>query len=236
MNKQGKLFLIPTPIGNDPDFPIIFFNQEILLNLEVFIVEELSTARRFLKKAGYLKDLNTVEFLVFNEQSGPEASQEFLPIIQSGSSVGLMSEAGLPCVADPGAAVVKLAHENNIEVVPLPGPSSIFLALMASGGNGQKFYFHGYLPIEKHLKIRKIADLEKDARYLGVSQIFMETPYRNVQLLELLIQSCKNDMKLCVACDLLSQNQLITTKSIHDWKKSSLVDIHKKPVIFVLFY
>ncbi|MHC1707526.1 MAG: SAM-dependent methyltransferase [Bacteroidales bacterium] len=235
MNK-GKLYLIPTPIGDDITYPLIYYPQDVLYSLDVFVVEELTTARRFLKKAGHPVDFSAIEFLVFNEQSPAEASMEFLSFIRSGRSVGLMSEAGMPCIADPGNLIVKHAHRNQIEVIPLPGPSSIFLALMASGGNGQQFSFHGYLPIEKNARSRKIMDLEKACRQNHDSQIFMETPYRNNQLTDLIMRTCRNDSMLCIACDLLSENQLIKTMSIAEWKKEKELNLHKRPVVFVLFY
>ncbi|MCX6270531.1 MAG: SAM-dependent methyltransferase [Bacteroidetes bacterium] len=234
--KTGKLYLIPTPIGNNPVFPPLFFPLELLNTIDVFIVEELTTARRFLKSTGYSTHFDNVTFLVLNEQSKPEETGLFLPYILAGKNVGLMSEAGLPCIADPGAEAVRLAHSSGVEVVPLPGASSVFLALMASGANGQKFCFHGYLPIDKTARIRKIREIEKIARMNGESQIFMETPYRNEKLLESILASCKEDTHVSVSCDLLSDNQLIISDSVRNWKKLSKPDLHKRPAIFILFY
>lgn len=235
MNK-GKLILIPTPIGNDASFPQIFFPRELLNALDVFVVEELTTARRFLKRTGYPKPFEEVEFLVLNEQSKPGEAADFLRFIKAGRSVGLLSEAGLPCIADPGSAAVRIAHQNQVEVVPLPGPSSIYLTLMASGANGQAFSFHGYLPIDKNARSRKILEMEKMARQTAVSQIFMETPYRNEQLTEALLHSCKEDTMLCVACDLLSTEQQIISKTIREWKVKKEINLHKRPAVYVLFY
>jgi 16S rRNA (cytidine1402-2'-O)-methyltransferase len=234
--KKGKLILIPTPIGEDPRYPLLFYPGEYLFNLDVFVVEELSTARRFLKKAGYPKNFDEVEFLILNEQSSAEETSDFLQYIHSGKSVGLMSEAGLPCIADPGATAVKLAHSHQVEIVPLPGPSSIFLALMASGGNGQQFSFHGYLPIDKKARIKKVQEIERLARMTHASQIFMETPYRNHQLLHTLVNTCKDDTQLCIAVNLLSVDQYIRTHSILKWKSEAGYDFHKKPAVYVLYY
>ena len=234
--RKGKLILIPTPIGNNTDTPLLFFPKELLYSIDVFIVEELSSARRFLKKSCYPGTFENVDFLILNEQSKVENNGDFMAFIRQGRSVGVLSEAGLPCVADPGSAAARIAHQHQVEVIPLAGPSSIYLSLMASGANGQKFCFHGYLPIEKNARVRKIHDVEKQARLLGESQIFIETPYRNEQLTEVLLKNCKDDTLLCIACDILSEEQFIRSKTIREWRLKKEINLHKRPVVFILFY
>ena len=234
--KPGKLYLIPTPIGNFPGIPSLFFDKELIFSINTFIVEELPTARRFLKSISYPVDFNEVIFYTLNEQTREHDWQQFLTVIKSGKDVGLMSEAGLPCVADPGSMAVRLAHENEIEVIPLPGASSLYLALMASGGNGQKFRFEGYLPVEPDKRSRKIRDLEKRALNEQETQLFMETPYRNRQLFATLLKTCRSDVFLTIALNLLSEGQWIKTRTIHHWKEVPMPELHKKPAIFVLFF
>ena len=159
--------------------------------------------------------------------------EDFLPEILNGNNVGIISEAGLPCIADPGSRIVAFAHDFQIEVIPLVGPSSIFLALMASGLNGQNFVFHGYLPIDKKDREKKIKQLENNSKKFKQTQIFMETPYRNNQLLETLLKSCHNNTRLCIASDITLSTEKIKTKTIAEWKQIK-VDIHKKPTIFLI--
>lgn len=235
MMKKGKLYLIPASLG-DVDFKTIFpsENIEIVKNLYVFIVEDIRTARRFLRKTGYRRDFNEVTFHILNKNTNDTNIEEYLNSCLHGIDIGLLSEAGLPCVADPGANVVRLAHYKKIKVIPLTGPSSIFMALMASGFNGQSFCFHGYLPIEKREREKSIRQIEKDAYQKDQTQIFIETPYRNMQLLDALLKCCSPETSLCIACDISLETENIYTKRIKEWKRS-MPDLHKKPTVFLLY-
>jgi len=232
---KGKLFLIPSFLSDSSPkniFPDL--NSEIILNLEEFIVEELKTARRFLRKIGYNKPFDDVTFHVLNEHTDNINIEPFLDSVNSGKDIGLLSEAGSPCIADPGSEIVRIAHNLNIQVVPLIGPSSILLALIASGFNGQNFIFHGYLPRDKRERENKIKDLERNAFRLNQTQIFMETPYRNIQMFNSIIQVCSSSTSLCIACNLTAEDEFISTKTIGSWKNIT-PDIHKKPAIFLLY-
>lgn len=206
----------------------------IIRRLDFFIVEELRTARRFLIRAGIQKSIDELNFLVFNEHSGVKDIHEYLVPALNGHDTGLLSEAGVPCVADPGSQVARAAHELGIRVVPLTGPSSILLALMASGFNGQNFAFQGYLPADKMLRIRKIRELEKLIFEKDQTQIFIETPYRNKQVFESLINVCKSEIQLCIATDITGENEMIQSMSIGEWHGRK-PDVHKRPTIFLLY-
>ncbi len=233
--KTGRLYLIPTPIGESGDFQVLCFNPSIIHGLHVFIVESMASARKFLKRCAYPHPFEHQMFFELNEHTHITEAGIFLSCLLEGQDAGLMSDAGLPCVADPGAGVVRLAHLQGIEVVPLPGPSSIFLALMASGGNGQQFTFHGYLPIEKHARKTRIREIDQQADRTGASQVFMETPYRNVSLIEQILQTCRPDTMLCIACLLLSPDQKIITDTIQGWRMRYTGEFRKMPAVFVLF-
>jgi 16S rRNA (cytidine1402-2'-O)-methyltransferase len=232
--KPGNLYLIPSFIS-ETSIPgsLPSLNQEIIKGLDVFIVEELRTARRYLRSIGFSKDFDTILFFELNEHTNLTEIRDFLQPVLDGKNAGLISEAGTPCVADPGAELVMLAHQKGIRVIPLTGPNSIILALMASGLNGQNFIFHGYLPIDKVERKQAIKSLEKDIQTFGRTQIFIEAPYRNVALFDALISNCSNDIKLCIACNITSTDEFIQTKSIEDWKKEK-PDIHKKPTVFLI--
>ena len=201
--------------------------------INVFIVENVRSARRFIKKVYPEKDIDNTIFYAFGKHDKLNLEEDFLPHILNGENVGIISEAGFPCVADPGAKIVAYAHNSQIEVIPLIGPSSIFLALMASGLNGQNFVFHGYLPIDKKERERKIKQMESNSRKENQSQIFMETPYRNHQLLDAIIKNSSNKARLCIATNITLSSENIKTKTIEEWKNTKL-DIHKKPTIFLL--
>ncbi len=232
--KPGNLYLIPSFIS-ETSIPgsLPSLNQEIIKGLDVFIVEELRTARRYLRSIGFSKDFDTILFFELNEHTNLTEIRDFLQPVLDGKNAGLISEAGTPCVADPGAELVMLAHQKGIRVIPLTGPNSIILALMASGLNGQNFIFHGYLPIDKVERKQAIKSLEKDIQTFGRTQIFIEAPYRNVALFDALISNCSNDIKLCIACNITSTDEFIQTKSIEDWKKEK-PDIYKKPTVFLI--
>ncbi|MCK4406693.1 MAG: SAM-dependent methyltransferase [Bacteroidales bacterium] len=232
---KGKLYLIPSSLGNSKLNSIIpEYNSKIINRLDEFIVENIRTARRFFKKTGFKKSFDNITFYILDKHSDQTEILSYLNSIDKGKDIGLLSEAGTPCIADPGAEIVRMAHQKNIRVIPLVGPSSIFLALMASGFNGQNFVFHGYLPVKKYLKINKIKTLEKDAQQKNQTQIFIETPYRNKQLLDSIIETCNKETLLCIACDITLKNEFITTKTIAEWSKN-LPEIHKRPTVFLLY-
>ena len=196
--QKGKLYLIPTTLGDSAVENVIpSYNREVINKISIYIVEEVRTARRFLKKAGLIMPIDELVFFELNEHTKPEEIGLYLNAIDNGDNIGLLSEAGVPCIADPGAEIVKIAQQKNIEVIPLIGPSSILLALMASGFNGQQFAFLGYLPVDKNQRINKIKEIEKNIFLRNETQIFIETPYRNNQLIEALLQTCRNETLLC---------------------------------------
>jgi 16S rRNA (cytidine1402-2'-O)-methyltransferase len=233
---KGNLYLIPSTLGEDSPLnvlpPII---PQVIDNLNHFIVEDIRTARRFLKKINPAIVIDELSFQILNEHTPQDEIPEMLAPLEDGHNVGLLSEAGLPCVADPGSKLVGYAHENGIRVVPLTGPSSIFLALMASGFNGQNFAFHGYLPIDKKERMQKIKELEAAAYQKDQTQIFIETPYRNNQLLEALKQSCRAETRICIAVNLTLPDEKIIQSTAKQLNVNR-TDLHKKPAVFLLYY
>jgi 16S rRNA (cytidine1402-2'-O)-methyltransferase len=235
MKRTGKIYLIPSSLGDvDLNNVLPGYNINIISSLDEFIVEDIRTARRFLREAGFNTDFDKVVFHILNEHTNEIEIAELIKSNLKGNNTGLLSEAGLPCVADPGKNLVKLAHQNNIKVVPLTGPSSIFLALMASGFNGQNFAFNGYLPIKKKARETAIKKLENKAYKDDQTQIFIETPYRNNQILEAIITTCSDDTLLCIACDITTKAEFIISKNINEWKKN-IPDLHKRPCVFLLY-
>jgi len=229
------LYLIPSTLAENETVNAVIPTevQQIIKSLDYFLVENIKTARRFLKAVDKSIIIDDLTFEILDKKSTEdEVLQIILPLLQ-GQKAGVISEAGCPGIADPGALAVEICHQNNVPVVPLVGPSSILLALMASGMNGQGFTFHGYLPIEKKAKSQKIKELDRLASQTGVSQIFMETPYRNNQLLQDVVKTCANYSKLCIAANITSKDEFIKTKPIVEWKKTK-VDLHKIPAIFIL--
>lgn len=235
MNK-GKLYLIPTTLGDTAETAdvIPLKVNELINKIDEYIVENEKSARHYLKKIGIKKPLQEIVLHPLNQHTQPHEISSYLNSIQQGKDIGVISEAGCPGVADPGADVVKLAHEKNIDVIPLVGPSSILLSLMASGFNGQNFAFNGYLPKERAERIKKIKDLEMLVYKRKQTQMFIETPYRNMHLLEDILNTCENKTKLCIACDITLPTEFIKTKSVFDWKKQ-LPDINKRPTIFLIY-
>jgi len=230
---DGKLYLIPTLLGNqEPDSVIPAKTLEITKKLRYFIVEELRTARRYLRLIDKNFPIDECSFSVLNEHTTDSEFENFLYPIEKGFDIGLMSEAGLPCIADPGSKIVLLAHKKRYSVVPLAGSSSIILALIASGLNGQNFTFNGYLPVKPAERLKRIKELEKKSLE-GVAQIFMETPYRNNQTLETLLTACQNDTYLCVAADISLPAESIKTKKIAEWKKET-TNLKDRLVVFGL--
>ena len=230
---ETALYLIPSTLSDEPVEKVIpTYNLEIIRELRFFIVENVRTARRFLKKCDRSIDIDALTFFTLDEHTRPEEISGFLAPLADGHPMGVISEAGCPAVADPGADAVAAAHRRGFKVVPLVGPSSILLSLMASGFNGQCFAFHGYLPIEAEKRKKKIHELERAAS-MKQTQIFIETPYRNNKLMADLCNSLAGNLRLCVACDLTSENEQITTRTIVEWRKSEY-DYGKRPAIFLL--
>ena len=231
---MAKLYLIPNLLSESHWQNVLpAQNADIINKIRYFIVEDIRNARRFFKKVNRDIDIDLLTFMELNKHTPELQKNNYLDIIREGQDVGIISEAGCPGVADPGAEIVKLAHRRNITVVPLVGPSSILLALMASGMNGQSFAFSGYIPVKKPERLRKIQQLENQALQSSQSQIFMETPYRNNHLLNDLLSTCLPGTSLCIAADITSDNEMIKTKTISDWKKNP-PDLEKKLVIFIL--
>ncbi|GAA4282405.1 SAM-dependent methyltransferase [Gaetbulibacter aestuarii] len=230
----GKLYLIPTTLGESNPLDVLPQTvKKTISELEYFIVENEKTARRFIKSICPEKSQPSLKLFTLNKYTEATDLPEFLKPCLEGKHVGVISEAGCPGVADPGADVVHLAHQQHIQVVPLVGPSSILLAMMASGMNGQKFAFHGYLPIDKNERKRELKHLERLSHDQDQSQIFIETPYRNNKLLEDLIQVLDANTDICVACDLTLESEFIKTMPAKAWKKN-IVDLHKRPTIFII--
>lgn len=233
----GTLYLIPTPLSDDTAVADIApsANNRIIDSLDYFIVENTRSARRFLSKARIARPIDELEFRELNEHTTSQQEVESLikPLL-AGRSAGVISEAGVPAVADPGAAVVALCHKHGIRVVPLVGPSSIIMSVMASGLNGQSFAFNGYLPVKEPERSRAVKRFEGRAMAEGQSQVFIETPYRNVKLFELLLKICAPATMLTVAADITSPAEFIRTCSIAEWRKSAAPDIAKRPAIFII--
>lgn len=230
----GKLYLIPTDLGENPLWDVLPSSiKQIIEFTDDYIVENEKSARRFIKTIHPQKSQPSLNLKVLNKFTEEADKLTFLDACKNGKSVGLLSEAGCPAIADPGSDIVKLAHQNNIPVIPLVGPSSIILALMGSGMNGQSFAFNGYLPIDKHERKNEIKRLEKLSLDYKQSQLFIETPYRNNQMLEDLKGILTNATRLCVACDLTLRSEYIKTFTVNEWKHVK-VDLHKRPTIFII--
>ena len=231
----GVLYLIPNTLGNpDTTRTIPAAIPELTRVIKIYIVENLRNARRFLKSLDRSIDIDQLLFYELNEHTAFEEIPDFLQEVVNGADAAVLSEAGLPGVADPGALVVALAHQKGIQVVPMTGPSSILLSLMASGLNGQAFTFHGYLPVKHPERIKKIREIDQRIKRTKETQIFIEAPYRNDGLFADLIDSCTPLTMLCVAADITMDTEYIRTKSIAEWKKGRKPLLHKRPVIFLL--
>ena len=246
--RKGLLYLIPSPIGDVAPAEVIPQSVlELLPRINHFVVEELRTVRRYLSNAGLKGKIDSLNFYLLNEHTPKEQVEKYLQILLCGEDVGLISEAGLPAVADPGAYFVELAQRADIEVVPMVGPSSLMMALMASGLNGQCFAFNGYLPVKEPERSKEIKELERLSAKRGQSQIFIETPYRNERLLADFLQNCAPSTRLTVAADISMPTQFIKTKSIEEWRRvvakgaAGAADtakggfvIGKRPCVFIL--
>ena len=231
----GTLYMLPVTLGDD-DITSVLPAQVISLaqSLDTFIVENEKTARRFLGAIKTAKPVRELTLLTLNEHTTDKELPALLAPLIAGKDIGLMSEAGCPGIADPGAKLAELAHRKGIKVAPLVGPSSILLSLMASGLNGQQFRFLGYLPAEKALRIHKLKEIEQISRKQHETQIFIETPYRNQHLLEDILANCHAESRLCVASNVSLESEWIISKSIAEWKKTTLPDLHKQPTVFLL--
>lgn len=233
---SGTLYLVPTTLGKTPENNTIpEYVLNIIRDLEVLIVENIQSAVRYLQWVGDTVPEYDIRFFVLNKKTPIHEISSFLGPVKKGKNAGLLSEAGCPAVADPGSQLVKMAHAQNIRVTPLVGPSSILLALMGSGFNGQQFTFHGYLPIEKTPRRKTIQQLEQESRQHDRTQIFMEAPHRNDAIVKDVIQCCAPDTRFCTATDLTLPDEMIISKAVSEWKNFSTPSLNKRPTIFLLY-
>lgn len=232
---NGTLYLIPTPLGASPlDAVLPEASRRIAQGLGTFVVEHPKTARAFLKQIGTATPLQQLTLLELNEHTRPQDMQRLLAPLLAGQDVGLLSEAGCPAVADPGADLVRLAHQHQIRVKPLVGPSAILLALMGSGLVGQRFTFHGYLPARNEERGQTLRELERQAERHDAAQAFIETPYRNPAMLSSILSHCRDDTWLTLACDLSLDSEYIVSRRISEWRKSA-PDIERRPCVFLIY-
>ncbi|MBR3856129.1 MAG: SAM-dependent methyltransferase [Bacteroidaceae bacterium] len=232
---ETALYLLPVTLGDTPlDKVLPAHNIEIISGLRHFIVENVRTARRFLRQADPKFDIDGSQFYELNKHTAPEDIAGYLQPLYDGHSVGVISEAGCPAVADPGADVVAIAQRKGLKVVPLVGPSSIILSVMASGFNGQSFAFHGYLPIKPDERARRLKQLEQRIYNEQQTQLFIETPYRNGKILEDIIKNCRPQTKLCIAANLTCADEYVRTRTLKEWR-GSVPDLSKIPCIFLLY-
>ncbi len=231
---KGKLYLIPTTLGDTEPLEVMPLSvKKVIEQIDHYIVENEKSARRFIKKISPKKPQSSLQLMLLDKYAKELETGRYLDVCKQGVNVGLLSEAGVPAVADPGASIVKLAHENQVQVVPLVGPSSILMAMMASGMNGQNFAFNGYLPIDKSDRKKIIKDLERLSKDKNQSQIFIETPYRNEKMLADLKAALHSGTSLCIACDITLPTEYIKTLSVKDWQHQK-PDLHKRPTIFII--
>lgn len=235
-SSKGKLYLIPTPLSeNSLDKMVTEELTRIVKSLDYFLVENRRTARRFISSLKLGIKIEDLHINVLDKNTSLKEINHLCAPLSKGKNIGVMSEAGCPGIADPGNLAVTFAHQNHFDVVPLVGPSSIFMAVMASGFNGQSFVFHGYLPIDKQKRMQSIKAIEKDAINKKQTQICMETPYRNDQLFEDFLKYCKPYTRLCVAKDVSGSREMIKTHTIKEWKKLK-PDLHKIPTVFLIYF
>jgi 16S rRNA (cytidine1402-2'-O)-methyltransferase len=230
----GKLYLIPTTLGETEPLEVMPLSvKKVVEEIDFYIVENEKSARRFIKKISPKKSQSSLHIMLLDKYAEELETSTYLDICKQGMNVGLLSEAGVPAIADPGASIVKMAHQNNIKVVPLVGPSSILLAMMSSGMNGQNFAFNGYLPIDKADRKKAIKDLERVSKDKNQTQIFIETPYRNEKMFADLKATLTPTTNLCIAADITLPTEYIKTMMVQDWKHQQ-PDLHKKPAIFII--
>ncbi|MFD1629580.1 SAM-dependent methyltransferase [Pseudopedobacter beijingensis] len=231
---KGTLYLIPVVMAENASHKSLTpYLVDTINMIDEYIVENEKTARRCLKEAGLKLPQNSLIIHDYGKHERNKGLNRFFKGLEAGKDVGLMSEAGCPGIADPGAEIIAEAHKRNIKVVPLVGPSSILLAMMAAGFNGQSFAFVGYLPIDKNGRAKRIKDLESLSERLNQTQIFIETPFRNNPLLDDLLRNCKKETRLCIACNLTAEDEMIKTLTIEEWQ-SRKINLHKKPTIFLI--
>lgn len=232
---ETALYLLPVTLGDTPVEQVLpAYNKEIILGIKHFIVEDVRSARRFLKKVEASINIDELTFYPLNKHTSPDDLSGYLKPLQEGHSMGVISEAGCPAIADPGADVVAMAQRKNLKVVPLVGPSSIILSVMGSGFNGQSFAFHGYLPIEAADRIKRLKELEGRIYSENQTQLFIETPYRNNKMMEDIVKTCRPQTKLCIAANITCEGEYIHTKTIREWK-GHLPDLTKVPCIFLIY-
>lgn len=233
---ETALYLLPVTLGDTAiDKVLPAYNAGIIREIKHFIVEDVRSARRFLKKVDREIDIDTLSFYPLNKHTSPEDISGYLNPLAEGHSMGVISEAGCPAVADPGADVVAIAQHRNLKVVPLVGPSSIILSVMASGFNGQSFAFHGYLPIEPAERSKRLKELEGRIYSEHQTQLFIETPYRNHKMLDDILKACRPQTKLCIAANITCEGEYIKTRTVKEWKGTALPDLSKIPCIFLLY-
>jgi len=233
-NNERRLYLIPSTLGESAITRVLPpFNLDVIKSLNHFVVEEEKTARRFLIRCGYKSELNAVHFYMLNEHTNASDIPSIFSDSET-SDLGMISEAGVPGVADPGALLVEEAFRLNIRVIPLAGPSSLILALMASGLNGQQFAFNGYLPVKSQERNARIRFYEKRSESEGQSQLFIEAPYRNNQLIQALLENCRSGTRLCIAVNLTLPGEWIRTKTIREWRLQPPPDLKRQPAVFIL--
>lgn len=232
---DAALYLLPVTLGDTPvDKVLPAYNREVIRGIKHFIVEDVRSARRFLKKVDAEINIDELTFYPLNKHTSAEEVSGYLKPLEEGAPMGMISEAGCPAVADPGADVVAIAQRKNLRVVPLVGPSSILLSVMGSGFNGQSFAFHGYLPIEPGERTKRLKELESRIYTESQTQLFIETPYRNNKMAEEILRTCRPQTKLCIAANLTCDGEYIRTKSVKEWK-GKLPDLNKIPCIFLLY-
>lgn len=232
----GTLYLIPTTLGKTKsNNSLPEHTLEVVRRLDTFAVENIQSAVKFLQWVGNTVPEFKIDFYHLNKNTPEHEVFSFLKPIKAGNDMGILTEAGAPGIADPGSILVKMAHKSGIRVVPLIGPSSILLAMMASGFNGQSFSFHGYLPIDQKGRKQALIQLEGESRRHDRTQIFMEAPYRNNDMLNSILETCSSETRLCIACDISLETEFIQSKEIEGWRKSKRIDLHKRPTIFILY-
>ena len=233
---EAALYLIPVTLGGTSVEAVLpAYNHQIIMGIHHFIVENIRSARRFLKAVDKSVDIDSLTFYELNEHTNPRDITSYLEPLKNGNAMGVISEAGCPAIADPGALVVEMAQKKNLKVVPLVGPSSIILSLMASGFNGQNFAFNGYLPAKPNERAAKLKQLENKAYKENQTQLFIETPYRNAKMFETITQTLRPDTRLCIAAGITTTEEFIKTRTILQWKKTGLPDLGKIPAIFLIY-
>jgi len=232
----GTLYMIPTTLGKTPsNNSLPEHTLQIIRTLDTLAVENIQSAVKFLRWVGDTVPEYKIDFYPLNKKTPEHEIFSFLKPLKAGRNMGVLSEVGAPGIADPGAKLVKMAHKNGIRVIPLIGPSSVLLAMMASGFNGQSFSFHGYLPIDAKQRKQIIIQLEGESRRHDRSQIFMEAPYRNNEIVKTILESCSPETRLCIATDITLESEFIVSKEVGEWQKGKVPDLHKRPSIFILY-